>query len=298
MGYWNEVCLMSCLPILSNEAVHAFILLPRIDATKEGAVCYKDDKYVPIGFPIQGKYNEYGGVDDIVYPKILDSFFPNAYEYLTEYTDEDGNKSFKKYEWVSLQRFIDDIASRDVYVKTADGKTHRLALAMVHSELYQRLLTEISNRVPYSYYDNIRGLVEVKIRKHMDKLQEARDEFAKRYGQQAAGFARFTDTYFNGNTAYFFMNKLANIYMETKDESIIQNMTDYMLWMMAMDFSNKGYLCSITGSQDEEYRIPHIIADFIIERCKRRIEEARQNRDEDEEENSDILAETIYFWDE
>ena len=297
MGCWNEVCMMSGLPILYNEPVYAFVLMPRVDVTREGAVCYKDDKYVPVGFPIKGKYNDYGGIDDIQYLEILDRFFQTSFDYLTEYTDEDFNKTFVKYEWESMQKFIDDIASRDVYTRLANGNVHRLALTMIHCELYDSLLEEISHRVPYSYYDNLRDLTEVKIRKHMYLLRESKEEFAKRFGVGGMSLARFTDTYFHGNTAYLFMNRFADIYLETNADVIIQNMTDYMLWMYVMDLANKGYLCTTTGGQDQEYRIPHIIAEYIISRCKMREIEYERDNEGDIEEGSDVLAETVYFWD-
>lgn len=297
MGYWNEVCFMSGLPILSNESVYAFVLMPRIDVVKEGAVCYKDDKYVPIGFPIKGKYNEYGGIDDIQYLDILDRFFKTSYDYFTEIADENYNKSFVKYKWMSVQRFVDDISSRDVYTRTADGKMHRLALTMIHSELYDLLLEEMSNRVPYSYYDNLRGLTEVKIRKNMEKLRDSQEEFIRRFGVGGMGFARFTDVYFHGSTAYLWMNRLADMYLDTNEDAIIQNMVDYILWMMVMDLTNKGYMCQTTGSQSEEYRLHQIIAEFILSRCKMREIEYERDNEGDIEEGADVLAETLYFWD-
>ena len=294
MGSWNDVCFMSGLPIHCSEPIYAFVLMPRAEVVREGAVCYKDDKYVPIGFPIKGVYNDYGGIEDIEYPKVLETLF-QSYHYLIERTDEDYNDIFVDYKWASMEQFLDHIAARKMFIKTYDGETHRLALTMIHKELYDILLYEVSNRIPYDYQQTIRELIDKKVRRHICKTAENRKRLVEKMGPNGIYFARFTDTYFQGNTTYLFMNKLVDEYLDHGEECIVKGLVDYMMWMKVMNLTNKGYLCHITGSQDEEFRLLHIIAEFILSQCTKREIECLEN--DDVETGTDVLAETLYFWD-
>lgn len=61
MGEWNETCLMTRLPILPGEAVMG-LLLARRDAVLDRS--YPDGEYMPIGLPVLGEYDGYGGLED------------------------------------------------------------------------------------------------------------------------------------------------------------------------------------------------------------------------------------------
>lgn len=68
MGCWNKTCGVSNLPILAGEPVIALILMqnPYFDKDKPLQQCsYVDDFWKPLGFPIQGVYNDYGWVESV-----------------------------------------------------------------------------------------------------------------------------------------------------------------------------------------------------------------------------------------
>jgi len=59
MGSWNETCMISNLPIIEDESIIAF----KIRACKPiRSLCYPDDLYEPITFPVKGKYDSYGDI--------------------------------------------------------------------------------------------------------------------------------------------------------------------------------------------------------------------------------------------
>ena len=60
MGCWNATCFISNLPIRAGEPCVGFL----IAATgKIGIACYPDDRYRPITPPIEGVYDDYGGLE-------------------------------------------------------------------------------------------------------------------------------------------------------------------------------------------------------------------------------------------
>lgn len=59
MGCWNATCFISNLPILAGEPCVGFL----ITATgKMGVTSYPDERYRPITPPIEGTYDDYGGL--------------------------------------------------------------------------------------------------------------------------------------------------------------------------------------------------------------------------------------------
>ena len=295
MGSWNEVCFMSGLPIRYNDDVYAFVLMPRENVNQEGKVCYKDDKYIPIGFPIAGKYDDYGGIESIRTTVVMEEFF-KSYEYIAKEMDEDFEDTFVPYKWESLQCLLNRISHRSIYVKTADGEMHQMELTLIHKQLYDIMLYEIANRIPYDYHTTIRQLTEDKVKKHISLVAKNRKELVEQIGQSGRLFAKFTNTYFRGNDTYRFMNQLVDMYLDTATDSIVQGLVDYILWMTVMNLTNKGYLCITNGSQNDEHRLLHIVAEFIISHCAE--QELRYLDDNDDvEPGTDVLAETLYFFD-
>ena len=113
MGCWNETCLISQLPILAGEDAYMFILAPTIAVDIEGPMCYPDDRYVPIGFPICGKYDDYGGLEEVKSNPILENFF-QSFDKLMYYDRMSDNKAMIEYKWESLDKFVSDIIDHAV----------------------------------------------------------------------------------------------------------------------------------------------------------------------------------------
>lgn len=66
MGCWNGTCGISNLPILSGEKVLLFVLEGnKYEDSMGGGFCYTTDRYRPVGVPIHGAYNDYGGIENI-----------------------------------------------------------------------------------------------------------------------------------------------------------------------------------------------------------------------------------------
>lgn len=73
MGCWAETDGITQLPINCGDKVRVFVILHQDSypfhegGEGGGGTCYSNDRWSPLGPAIQGKYNDYGGVEDIVY---------------------------------------------------------------------------------------------------------------------------------------------------------------------------------------------------------------------------------------
>lgn len=68
MGCWNGTCMISNLPIISGEKIKLVILKPHLgkkEITSSG-FCYSTGLMSPAFLPIEGEYDDYGTIEDIV----------------------------------------------------------------------------------------------------------------------------------------------------------------------------------------------------------------------------------------
>ena len=73
MGCWNGTCHLSGLPIMSGEEVYLYILEKnKYYDFREigGCFCYPTEAFYPVGIPVLGKYDDYGGVEEIANKEI------------------------------------------------------------------------------------------------------------------------------------------------------------------------------------------------------------------------------------
>ena len=68
MGCWHETDGITQLPIHAGDQVRLFVLVKHTHWKKNtgGGTCYSNDLWSPIGMPVQGTYDDYGGIEDIV----------------------------------------------------------------------------------------------------------------------------------------------------------------------------------------------------------------------------------------
>lgn len=67
MGCWNATCCLSNLPISYGQEVYVWLIAPTGVDFSVGMAgnCHTNDMYYPISYAVEGKYNDYGGVEDI-----------------------------------------------------------------------------------------------------------------------------------------------------------------------------------------------------------------------------------------
>ena len=62
MGCWNETCLLTRLPIQSDEKTVCVLIAERPNVH---SACYADDIFTPVSLPIFGRYNDYGNLEQL-----------------------------------------------------------------------------------------------------------------------------------------------------------------------------------------------------------------------------------------
>jgi hypothetical protein len=64
MGSFSTTCTVSGLPITGGETVHFFLVTEGLRGLSGNAAVYPDDLWSPRTWPLVGKYDDYGGVED------------------------------------------------------------------------------------------------------------------------------------------------------------------------------------------------------------------------------------------
>lgn len=68
MGCWNATCGLSNLPIQAGDDVLLFVLAESKLSSRDrfgGGFSYPNGRYRPIGLPVHGQYNDYGGIENV-----------------------------------------------------------------------------------------------------------------------------------------------------------------------------------------------------------------------------------------
>lgn len=68
MGCWNATCFLTRLPILYHEPVK-LVLVAQREPDRQNAN-HADGVYAPVALPLDGLYDDYGGIEDITAPEL------------------------------------------------------------------------------------------------------------------------------------------------------------------------------------------------------------------------------------
>jgi len=139
MGSWSGTCGLSNLSICEGDPVYLILLR----ANKEGAggggsFCHTVDNYSPIFVPIEGKYNDYGCITDIVEGEHTKA--------ILEFVTKDKGANVLNPEALSLdvqdappaadlESVIRAIDRGDISFKLGD-RYHRIGFMLIHKYIY------------------------------------------------------------------------------------------------------------------------------------------------------------------
>jgi hypothetical protein len=311
MGCFNGTCALSNLPIHVGEKVVFIPLIKTLGTKTKFFSCGATDNFIPLGFPIIGEYNDYGGIENATTDKNNKDFL-YSFNYFYETCDSDGYIEIDKSD--SLSDLLNDtFCVTNSYVQLNDFSFHPNGLVeidfmMIHYNLYQKIINEISNRIPVGWNDNYKRLYK---NKFIEKLQthwtivEDLEEI-KKLPTTDIHLSSFNDStlklsidiisneiFCQGNyLTYSLLTFFAKILLFKKDEweIVLDKSVEQLIFTTALNYMRKGYLCnSGCGSQCNETRLHVILADFIKEHV---INYAKQCDISDE----DGTAETLFFF--
>lgn len=293
MGCFNGTCSLSNLPIFAGEKIVLIPLMKTIGKAQFNC-CYATDNFTPLGFPIIGEYNDYGGIENATTDKNNKDFL-----YSLSYFYEDTNpEECEGYLEIDKSENFDDFINEtfcchNCYVQGDDFSFHpnglsEISFMMIHYNLYERITNEIGNRIPYGKDGNYKTLCKekyltylVKNRKILETSQEIVEETKKIVDLEEKANTLMNLSIKNiildiANSIFCcgnFLNRekwifFSNILLFKKDdwETVLDKAVEKLVFTTALNYMRKGYLCdSGAGSQCEETRLHVILADFIKE---------------------------------
>lgn len=138
MGCWCETDGVTQMPIRHGDKIRVFVLAHQ-GAPKGGGQCYSNEVWAPIGPPIQGTYDDYGGVEKIVKSPdnklVLEKIKSNWVPFEDKY---DKVPSISK---MNLEEVLSFIERDNAKLKNYKGEEVPYGIMMVHEEVYQAMLS-------------------------------------------------------------------------------------------------------------------------------------------------------------
>lgn len=141
MGCWNETCGVTQLPINAGDPVRLFVLVNKEHWKGKmpgGGWSYSNDLWGPLGAPVQGTYDDYGGIEDIVHNQDTELLLSRIKEGFVPFED--------KYEKIST---VEEMTLEDAlsYIERDNGKyklpamhEQTLGVMFVHEDVYQSMI--------------------------------------------------------------------------------------------------------------------------------------------------------------
>lgn len=161
MGCWCETCGITQLPINAGDKVRLFVLVAQDDyrfhegGAGGGGTCYATDRWSPIGPAIQGEYDDYGGVENIVENEDSKMIFNILKEGWVNPKSEHEWDKVPAAKDLSLSDMLAYIERDRGKIKTIGRGTRHLGAMMVLEDVYQAMVKfnpiEAHHMVRYHY---------------------------------------------------------------------------------------------------------------------------------------------------
>ena len=320
MGCWNATCNISNLPILAGEKI---VLIPLIKTKKETTFnnCYPSDNFTPLGFPIYGEYDEYGGIENATTCKTNKAFLSSLKFYYSN--SEDGE--YKEFNY--FKKFDDFVSGvlcchEGAFVQISENDDlFEINFMMIHYDLYNELIKDIANRIPYGKTFTYEFLLLNKYRDYISKYKVRLDNYNKvnkdindiTNSSITQKIDCLTDMLIHSDK----MNLINNLYrkdilcrsdiwcyfidalLEDNSESkmVLNETVNNTLFTLVLSYMRKGYLCdSGCGSQSVETKLHTILANFILSHIKKVKKERLEVDEEEYISEKDYVEETLFFY--
>ena len=253
MGYWNETCGISNLPIKRGDRIVMFLLVsPSHMPISTGMALDPTTYRMPMYFAIRGTYNDYGGIEGV---EDADELF----EYLNKLKILKGNEAVA---FGSAEDLCETFC-KDHYV----GEDKKLLTPMlIREEIYETLVDAVSARSVYGKDESLREVWAL-------LLEDAKEKYyANPKRDEPGGFI---------SVAYSLCYKLCSeetfglveeLLLNMANEKLKKQFLDLVMFDYALTYTRKGWYCnSGVGSQAEELVLPKVLAKKILEIIEREI---------------------------
>lgn len=271
MGCWNETCALSRLPIFSGEPVVAIITIGR--PTVAGECYYANDDTNMFTFPIRGKYDDYGSLEE---DSIKMSDTTREFLLSCEFITKEGNV----YKIDSWNEFFRDV--NELKIESND-EDYFLGLMLVHQALWDNIVENYENREYYkgegTPKEKLPLLYDNKVNRIMNDKKKMFDDFDNT--EIKLSWLLFLSL----KREFFSASILGPTILDFIDNQIILREVDpnnfkeeYVYYVMTYQWMNLSrfafFSYSGMGSQSQEMMIQRIIAEFIMKYTDKKREEA------------------------
>lgn len=258
MGCWNATCGLSQLPINYDDEVKMVLLVPGTNHKDIGTgsgFCYPDNMFKPLFFPINGTYNDYGGID--------------VTENKQEIIDVICKFLSPTKQVTNFNRLLE---------KVWHDKFPKVSFTLIHKEVYDKFIY-------LTAAEKMRGSQE-SFREHSENVIDIAIEYTEYFDgymrKVANGTAKHMDTSYihRKNSTEHHTICLPMLYkacadwglqLELKDEAV-----EFMVMNKALSNARKFWSPqSSAGSQDVEYKYAIAIGNIAKSIVKREKESRR-----------------------
>lgn len=142
MGCWNETCGVTQLPIKYGDKIRAFILMDNTykGKVKGGGNYYPNDEWVPFGIAIQGTYDDYGGVEDIVENETTQLMLDTIKDGWSIDGEDKSRYSIPDTKDLKLSDVLNGVERGAARYNTISQKDKTLGIMYVLEEVYQSMM--------------------------------------------------------------------------------------------------------------------------------------------------------------
>lgn len=285
MGTFKGTCYLSRLPISYGERV---VLIPLIKSQhiEENNCCYPTDNYIPFGLPIEGDYNEYGGLENPSSLAVNIEFYQqfNYYRYIDDITDPYNFVAMQKSD--NFEKFVNEIlcSHNRIYVQLSEkeGGKVRIHWIMLHYEVYTSVLSEIGKRHAYGADASYETLIKLRYDGILKTYRESLQKVVRQNSQddcaevktlieelrerlvQCIAYDIVSDTMIGVDFKHW--EYFAKILLE-EDEitELLDALIKRTIFTTALSFLRNGYhCCSGWGSNSNEMHVHVVVANFVL----------------------------------
>ena len=270
MGCWNTTCYISKLPIHYDEpVVMVLVRETHYNMHRSPHTCYATDKYVPFGYPIYGKYDDYGGIEDIENEE-------EVLEYLNTTTIRDSDNEIVEITEENLREVLNEIAHGE---SNYTVEKLNLEAFFVKRDLYNLLIAEAKSRQIYGKEETIEQQTRRLLKKELNKIHEWNipDEELALWRLSDITIARISicDSFWD-ITSYIKKKLFDNF-----NDNDMNKLIEIVMFHNALEYLRMGYFCiSGDGSQSNEMYMHTLVAKYILDFAEKSFREAQADTKE------------------
>lgn len=307
MGCWNGTCAISNLPIIAGEKIKMLFL----DAPygfkelNKSAYCYPNGIFHVGAFPIDGEYDDYGSIENVVEDvnyKLIESYFQKKYRKikveekelgkfeLTDIIEGIERGSLQVLSKGDVERKEMAMKAMEVYKDNPDSQRHWKELAemdvsekwrtpsynviMVRDDIWSYIIKnhktefwrdEEDRKNPTDYYQTAQEWAE----KRFDKYEKRKIKLFSFDNPLSMG------GYAGGN--HMFMLETYSKVLDKNIEYFKNAFTELTIIESFMDATRKGWMpVSGAGSQASEWEVYTMLNTIVNQICEKNMKESEE----------------------